>query len=681
MRARFLRRVDRALGDPQLGSNLEVNAEHMRAVYAQVFGEMEGLDEQREAAHQIRGDVVRNLEGVLEEFAEQVARNGWQVHRAENAQGACGQVIEIAQRAGAELAVKSKSLLTEEIGLNHALESAGIRPVETDLGEFIVQLRGETPSHIIAPALHLNRQQVGETFSRELGSPASDDIAAMTDSARQKLRQFFLEAPIGISGVNFGVAESGIVCLLTNEGNGRMVTTLPPVHVAIMGAERLLRRVEDLPLMLSFLSRAGAGQKLSTYQSLIRTPRRDPDPDGPQERHIVIVDNGRLKLRRNELSDILLCIRCGACLDVCPVYREIGGHSYGSVYPGPIGSVLSPGLFGIERYGHLAKASTLCGACYDICPVKIDIPTLLLRVRRSYVSSVRQPLFLKWGLRLYAWVMSGLGRYRLASRLGRLAMKLIPKRDEWLRGLPAPLSAWTQSRDFPPFRPPFRERWPGRTARAERPPASETGESPQEAAPPEIQSVAADLVSRFEDEVTLLGAECYRCGPSDLAASVEHLLADAGAHSVLHWDPEGSAHLGPVAEYLQAKGFNLVRSIVPPRASTARLERTAALSGAQAGLTGATAAFADSGTLVLANGPGRSGLASLLPPLHIAILRSEDIYTDMAEWIARDGKEVLETYSYTNFISGPSRTADIEMTLTIGVHGPGRLCIFCIEPG
>jgi L-lactate dehydrogenase complex protein LldF len=675
MRARFLRRVGGALEDSQLQQNLETNAEHMRDVYAQVFGQMEDLQEQREHAHQIRLDVVRNLEKMLGEFTDQLAQNGWQVHRARDAREACGHVIDIARRAGADMVVKSKSLLTEEIGLNEALKSAGIRPVETDLGEFIVQLRGEPPSHIIAPALHLNRRQVGETFRQELGMPASDDIATMTAAARSTLREFFLRAPIGISGVNFGVAESGLVCLLTNEGNGRMVTTLPRIHIAIMGAERLLRRAEELPLMLSLLSRGGAGQRLSTYQSLMRTPRREGDPEGPQARHIIVVDNGRIDLSRGDLSEILLCIRCGACLDVCPVYREIGGHSYGSVYPGPIGSVLSAGLFGVRRYGHLAKASTLCGACYDICPVKIDIPTLLLRVRHEYAGLVGQPAWMKWGLRLYAGLMGGAGGYRLGRRLAALAMRLIPKKQGWVTRLPVPFNAWTRYRDFPPFRPAFRDRWPLRVRHQQRDTTSRPGQAVQEP-PLHPGPREEDVVGRFESVAQALGAEFHRCEEADLASKIDRALAEIGARSLLHWDGDSDPALAPILDHLGEKGYDLISPSIPEDGE-ARFETNQALSFAQAGLTCATAAFADTGTLVLSSGAGHSALASLLPPVHIAILRAELIHASMEDWIGKDGKQVLEDRSFTHFISGPSRTADIEMTLTIGVHGPGRLLIFC----
>ncbi len=266
-------------------------------------------------------------------------------------------------------------MVTEEIGLNHALEEAGHRVVETDLGEYIIQLRGERPSHIITPAVHMRRHEVGELFAEKLGIPYTEDIPTLTDTARKVLREVFLNADVGVSGVNFGVAETGTLSIVTNEGNGRMVTTLPPIHIAVMGMERLVRNLDDLALMLSLLPRSATTQKISVYTQLIHSPEKN------QQKHLILVDNGRSRLLNSHLQEILYCIRCGACLNACPVFREIGGHAYlgadGEIapYPGPIGSVVSPGLLG-KNYVHLAQASSLCGACKDACPVDIDLPKL-----------------------------------------------------------------------------------------------------------------------------------------------------------------------------------------------------------------------------------------------------------------------------------------------------------------
>ena len=343
----------------------------------------------------IRADVISHLDEYLVQFIAKVEQNGIIVHRAQDAAEAIRIISEI---IGSEpkLIAKSKSMVTEEIELNHALEAAGHRAVETDLGEYIVQLRGEKPAHIITPAVHLRRHEVGKLFQEKLGIPYTEDIPTLTNTARKVLHEVFLTADVGVSGVNFGVAETGTLCIVTNEGNGRMVTTMPPIHIALMGMERIVPTLEDLALMLSLLPRSATGQKLSVYTQLIHSPRRADETDGARERHLVILDNGRSRLQHSSLSEALYCIRCGACLNACPIFRELSGHAYvgvdGSIapYPGPIGSIVSPGLLGLEQFGHLAQASSLCGACKDICPVDIDLPKLLTRVRAGNVNDKPQ---------------------------------------------------------------------------------------------------------------------------------------------------------------------------------------------------------------------------------------------------------------------------------------------------
>ena len=319
-------------------------------------------------------------------FIKKVESNGVFVHRAASAEEACRQVIDIAGQHGAVLIAKSKSMVSEEIGLNLALGREGVESVETDLGEFIVQLRGESPTHIVTPAIHLRRQDVADTFERELGMQYSTNVEDLNAVARGTLREIFLSAHVGISGVNFGVAETGTICLVTNEGNGRMVTTLPPLHIALMGIERLLPGLDDLDLMLQLLPRSSTGQKLTSYVSLIQRPREDVDAEGPDERHLILIDNGRSRLAEGPLAESLYCIRCGACLNACPVYQEIGGRSYHSVYSGPIGSVISPGLFGVRTYGHLAKACTLCGVCRE-AGLTISTRSTIRRARGTQIRA------------------------------------------------------------------------------------------------------------------------------------------------------------------------------------------------------------------------------------------------------------------------------------------------------
>ena len=382
-------------------------------------------------AHAVRADAIEHLDEYLDQFTRKAQENGITVHRAKDAaeavkivlkshnlyhkghevhEGNRKNLVPLRDLRGKKILVaKSKSMVTEEINLNHALEAEGMRVVETDLGEFIVQLRGERPSHIITPALHLRRQDVGELFHEKLGIPYTEDIPTLTNTARKVLREVFLTADVGISGANFAIAETGGICLVTNEGNGRMVTTLPPIHIALIGMERVVRTLDDLALMLSLLPRSATGQKLSVYTQIINKPLAN------QQRHFILLDNGRSRLRNSPLKESLYCIRCGSCLNACPVFREIGGHAYKSPYSGPIGSVISAGIFGSE-FVPLAQASSLCGACKDACPVDIDLPKLLVRVRAGQVSSLQsQPQSVQYSRTQHFLLHSPL-RYTPASR-------------------------------------------------------------------------------------------------------------------------------------------------------------------------------------------------------------------------------------------------------------------------
>jgi L-lactate dehydrogenase complex protein LldF len=425
----------------------------------------------RVEARRIKDDALLNLDRYLEQFEEQATAAGARVHWARNAQEACEIVARIAKDAGARRLVKSKSMTTEEIHLNAALEREGTLPVETDLGEWIIQLAGEAPSHIIAPAIHKTKKQITDLFVEKLAIEPTDDIEELTRTARRILRQHFAESDLGVSGVNFAVAETGSILILENEGNARLTTSLPNVHVALMGIEKVIPCFDDLEVFLRLLPRSGTGQHLTSYQSILTGPGA-PEGEGPAQLHVVILDNGRSGMLHDRVTrQSLACIRCGACLNVCPVYQAIGGHAYGSVYPGPIGAVITPQLSGVEKAAQLPFASSLCGACRDVCPVKIDIPELLLELRTRVVSGTGLPhspdaanpvpkkRLERLAFRVWSWTMTSERRYRVSSWFARVLL-----RTAWGRAaagrLFAPWRAWIELRDLrPPAARSFRELW------------------------------------------------------------------------------------------------------------------------------------------------------------------------------------------------------------------------------
>ncbi len=422
-------------------------------------------EELSDTGRRIKAHVIENLDYYLEMLARNVERAGGHVFFAQDAKAASDYVAGVAARNNIDMVIKSKSMLSEEMGLNERLEADGIEPVETDLGEFIVQLAGDTPFHIIAPAIHKSREDVSRLFAEQLGSPFYEDIEDLGREARAQLRQKFMSAGMGVSGANFLVAETGTVTLVTNEGNGRMCTSMPKVHVAIAGMEKVVPSIEDLGLFLRLLIRSATGQMLSSYVTTVTGPRRDEEEDGPEEFHLVIVDNGRSRLLADaDLREALYCLRCGACLNACPIYRKVGGHAYGWVYPGPIGAVVSPMLTGLSDAKDLPYASTLCGACKEACPVRIDIPRMLLYLRKELTQGDNYPdqksVSAAETVAMKGWraSVSSDKAMRTASLLARLGQSVM-SRDGKISKLPGPLSGWTEHRDFPPASKPFRSRW------------------------------------------------------------------------------------------------------------------------------------------------------------------------------------------------------------------------------
>jgi L-lactate dehydrogenase complex protein LldF len=428
------------------------------------FADLEDGEALRDRARQIKEQTIANLDSNLIELERNVVRLGGTVHWARTGEEACATVLELASRNNVRRVVKSKSMVTEEVELNEALEHAGIETVETDLGEYIVQLAHEKPSHILAPAVHKSKEDISDLFAAKLGVENLREAEEMTVVARQRLREKFIEADMGITGANFAIAETGSIVLVENEGNIRLSTTLPRIHVALVGIEKVIPSLEDLAVFLKILARSASGQKMSSYVSLITGARRSGETDGAEEFHLVLLDNGRTRiLADEEMRETLYCLRCGACLNVCPVYQKIGGHAYGSVYSGPIGSILTPMLAGLEKSKDLPFASTLCGACREICPVRIDIPRILLKLRSDWSEGedghTGPSLLEKLAMKLWAFAMRHSLLYNLVFRVPAFLQGPLLE-DGRHKKLPMALGGWTQNRDFPALaRRSFRSMW------------------------------------------------------------------------------------------------------------------------------------------------------------------------------------------------------------------------------
>lgn len=417
--------------------------------------------ELRDHAKAIKQHALAHLDHYIEKLEESVHRLGGKVHFAADADDARRIIVEIAHNTNSRRIVKSKSMTTEEVHLNPALEAAGCEVTETDFGEFVIQLAGERPSHLVAPAVHHTRESIARLMSAHTGENQPDDPALLAKVGRRLLREKFRVADMGISGGNFAVAETGTVVLVTNEGNGRLTTACPRVHVALVGIEKIIPRMIDLPVFLKLLARGATGQTLSVYTTILTGARRPGERDGAEEFHLVLLDNGRSRVLGTPFRESLQCIRCGACLNACPVYRRVGGHAYGGVYSGPIGSILTPLYDSVKENVHLPHASSLCGACVAACPVKINIPHMLIGLREMQQHT---PGTKSRGEKWIVWLASHVLRrpwlYRLATRLTRLAMAPMA-RAGWIRSLPGPVAGWTAHRDFPaPASRSFRELWP-----------------------------------------------------------------------------------------------------------------------------------------------------------------------------------------------------------------------------
>jgi L-lactate dehydrogenase complex protein LldF len=449
-----------ALANRQLRRNLALATQTIQRRRAEVVGERPDWEDLREAGRMLKRRILRHLDDYLVQFEAAVTAAGGIVHWARDAEEAGALITRLVRATGAREVVKVKSLTTDEIGLNDHLTEAGIDVLETDLAELICQLAGEEPSHILVPAIHKNRREIRDLFRRELEQPnLSDDPHELAEAARLYLRAKFLEARVAISGANFGVAETGTVCVLESEGNGRFCTTLPETLITVLGIEKLVPAPEDLEVFLQLLPRSSTGERMNPYTSLWTGVSPG---DGPNDFHVVLLDNGRTDVLADEVGrQTLACIRCSACLNVCPVYTRTGGHAYASVYPGPIGAILTPQLRGIDEARSLPYASSLCGACYEVCPVKIDIPEVLVHLRARVTEEARSDLGERGAMRALAWTFGDRRRYETAQRLARITGRPFA-RDGLVRRLPG-LGAWTDSRDLRPVaKQTFREWWDAR---------------------------------------------------------------------------------------------------------------------------------------------------------------------------------------------------------------------------
>jgi iron-sulfur cluster protein len=705
-----------ALRDSQLRRNLAKATGTIREKRAAVVDELPDWQELRDAGRSIKDASLFALDRHLEALESAVAAAGGQVHWANDGTEACSIVAGVARAHGVDEVVKVKSIATDEIKLNEALASAGVRAVETDLAELIIQLAGETSSHILVPAIHKNRSEIRDVFARELGLPElSDQPEALAEAARAHLRRKFLSARMGISGANFAVAETGTVSVFESEGNGRMCTTLPEVLVTVMGVEKLVPAWRDMEVFLQLLPRSSTGERMNPYTSFWTGVRPG---DGPREFHLVLLDNGRTGVLADEVGrQALRCIRCSACLNVCPVYSRVGGHAYESVYPGPIGAILTPQLHGLESGRSLPYASSLCGACYEVCPVEIDIPEVLVHLRGRVVDSSPSWQPEKAAMKGLYRAFASRRSFEAAQRAARLASRPLARRGRIAR-LPWPLSGWTETRDLPePPAETFRDWWRrerGEGAADPAPAAAPAAAAPPAAAPPgartqrlpcisretsnswqadpsaeagdargailgRIRAALADgpapvevprayrrrsersraeIVDLFAERAGEYRATVRRAGPGELRRALTELCDERGARR-LAVPPDLPAEWRP----------DHVELVLDTKLSPQELDH---VDGA---LTGCALAIAETGTVVLDGGAaqGRRAL-TLVPDYHLCVVAADAISDLVPEAVERLEAAVREGRPLT-FVSGPSATSDIELNRVEGVHGPRTLHI------
>ena len=690
-----------ALEDSQLRANLARATSTIRDKRGRVVGEVPDWEELREAGAAVKDAALLDLDTHLTRLEASVQARGGTVHWARDGAEACSVVAELARAHSLDEVVKVKSIATDEIDLNANLASAGIHAVETDLAELIIQLDEDFPSHILVPAIHRNRAEIRDIFRRELGlDDLTDDPPALTEAARLHLRAKFLSARMGVSGANFAVAETGSVCVFESEGNGRMCTTLPEVLVTVMGIEKVIPSWRDMEVFLQLLPRSSTGERLNPYTSVWSGVA----DDGPREFHLVLVDNGRVQTLADEVGrQALRCIRCSACLNVCPVYARVGGHAYGSVYPGPIGAILTPQLKGIEGAPSLPYASSLCGACGEVCPVKIEIPRLLTHLRAREVAARGRLDPEKLTMNALFHTFSTRERYERAQKLARTAARPLVRGRPMIPRAPGPLGRWTMSRDMPaPAQETFREWW-RRTRRpvSDRAPRAERKPRPAavvpEAAAGDAADARADILHRIRS--ALRGAapadipRDYRTEDTRERDEIVNVFAERVAEyrSTFHRVPEADVGeaVARIASEADAHRIGIPQDLPdgwrPAGGGELELVEDGALSvqqldGLDGALTGCAVAIAEVGAFVLDAGEGQGRRAlSLVPDLHICVVREDQVVGLVPEAIRRlEG--ALEAGRPLTFVAGPSATSDIELDRVEGVHGPRILHVVVAAP-
>ncbi|WP_207063769.1 LutB/LldF family L-lactate oxidation iron-sulfur protein [Motiliproteus sp. SC1-56] len=463
----FKERAKTALHDPSLQKALGNLRHGFPGKRAAAVARMPEFEQLRDEGRDLKNHVIEHLDFYLEQFETKVIEQGGQVHWARDAEEARKAILDICRKANAKTVTKGKSMVSEEINLNDYLEEHGVHPIETDLGEYILQLREDHPSHIIAPAIHLNLDDVSDIFSKKHGTERTDDPAALMQEAREMLRKQFVAADVGITGANFCVAETGSTLIVTNEGNGDLTQILPRVHVVIATIDKVVPTLEDMTLFQRLLARSATGQEFTVYNTLSTGPRRSDDQDGPEEYHVVLLDNGRSEMLGGDFQEMLRCIRCSACMNHCPVYGAVGGHAYGWVYPGPMGAVLTPKLIGIDKAGHLPNASTFCGKCESVCPVRIPLPKMMRHWREREFERHLSPKGVRLGLGAWSYFTRHPKLYRWLARAGSFGLKLMAGKKGRVHSLPLS-KGWTAWREMPaPEGGTFMDQWKKQQRQAE----------------------------------------------------------------------------------------------------------------------------------------------------------------------------------------------------------------------